>query len=56
MGKGERLQGHEECGKRRRRGGDDSEGWSREIGSSDVTSDAESEEAEEEPALLTALP
>ena len=37
-------------------GRDDSEGWSGEIGSSDVTSDAESEEAEEEPAPLTASP
>ena len=36
--------------------GDDSEGWSRESGSSDATSDAELEELEEEPAPLTALP
>ena len=37
-------------------GGDDSEGWSRESGSSDATSDAESEEAEEEHAPLMASP
>ena len=37
-------------------GGDNSEGWSGERGSSDETSDAESEEGEEEPAPLTALP
>ena len=55
MGEGERPQVHKGGGKRRRRGGD-SEGWSGGSGSSDVTSDAESEEAEEEPARLTALP
>ena len=38
------------------RGGDESKGWSRESGSSDVTSDVELEEAAEEPAPLTALP
>ena len=37
-------------------GRDDSEGWSGTSGSSDATSDAESEEVEEEPALLTASP
>ena len=37
-------------------GGDDSEGLSREGGSSDDTSDVEPEEGEEEPAPLTALP
>ena len=37
-------------------GGDDSEGWSRESGSSDATFDTESEEGEEEHAPLTALP
>ena len=37
-------------------GGDDSKGWSGEIGSSDATSDADSGEGEEEPAPLTALP
>ena len=55
MGEGEQPQGHEGGGKWRRRG-DDSEGWSGEIGSSDVTLDAELEEAKEEPALLTASP
>ena len=52
MGKDERPQGHKGGGKRRR-GGDDSEGWSRESGSSDATLDPESEEAKEEPAPLT---
>ena len=37
-------------------GGDDSEGWSGEIRSSNVISDAESEEVEEERAPLTASP
>ena len=55
MGEGERPQGHDGGGKRRR-GGGDSKGWSGESGSSDRTSDADSEEAEEEPALLTASP
>ena len=55
MGEGKRPQGHEGGGKRRR-GGDDSEGWSGESGSSDVTSDAESEEVKEEPTQLMALP
>ena len=36
-------------------GGDDSEGWSGERGSSDAALDAELEEGKEEPALLTAL-
>ena len=36
--------------------GDDSEGWSRKSGISDRTSDAESEEGEEEPASLTESP
>ena len=56
MGEGERPLGHEGGGKRRRRGGGDSEGCIGESGSSNVTSDAESEDAEEEPALLMALP
>ena len=37
-------------------GGDDSEGWSWESGSSDGTSEAESEEGKEEPAPLAASP
>ena len=37
-------------------GEDDSEGWSGESGSSDTTSDAESEKGEEEPAPLMASP
>ena len=37
-------------------GGDDSEGWSGESGSSDATSDAELEEGEEKHAPLTVLP
>ena len=37
-------------------GGDNSEGWSGESGSSEATLDAESEEAEEEPAPLTTSP
>ena len=56
MGEGERPQGHKGGGKRRRGGGDDREGWSGESGSISVTSEAELEEAEEEPTPLTALP
>ena len=37
-------------------GGDDSEGWSRESGSNNMTSDAESEESEEKSVPLTASP
>ena len=37
-------------------GGDDREGWSRESGSSDAISDADSEEVEEDQPLLMALP
>ena len=37
-------------------GGDENEGWSREIGGSNATSDAGSEEGEEEHAPLTASP
>ena len=37
-------------------GGDDSEGWSGESGSSNATSDAELEEGEEKHAPLTASP
>ena len=37
-------------------GGEDSEGWSGESGSSDATLNAELEEAKEEPAPLTASP
>ena len=36
--------------------GDDGEGWSGESRSSDVTSDAESEEVKEEPTQMTASP
>ena len=55
MSGGDWPQGHEGGGGERRRG-DDSKGWSGESGSSDATSDAESEEGEEEHAPLTASP